>query len=536
MIDRLLDIVKEPFAGLSVQQAVVLAIGLVGTILLTLIVIELFSLFRKYFERHQREGARHLLDLTRTPAAVSVLLLGLLATLKALAWEQWIPGCTNCLTFPLSLSLTWGVVRALDFVIGDKLLYERHGIRLPRLFRDLIIWLIYFAVVLFMLTRIFHLEWTHLTALFATSAVLSVILGLALQDTLSNLFAGLALHFEGSFRLGDWIGVGDWEGEVAGITWRSIKVRTFEGDYVIIPNSTISKNELTNYSQPSRLHIQILPIGVSYDTPPAKMKRVCQEALSQFEDVMKNPPPAVLLKKFNDFSIDYDIRFWIRDYSQYRRIRDDVYARLWYYFKREGITIPFPIRTLHIPRPHRVDPNRRKQEMERLRRVDLLSMLDEAHLKNLADSLRPLIYMRGETVIEQGMPNKDFYIVRSGSLEVSIRDASGKQRRVSTLVQGNYFGEYSLFTGEPGSASVRVLEDAELDALEQSAFQELISADPRIAEEIGKAIALRSAERQAVLEGSSEQPVRDPGVGLGKADPHAVARSILGKMRKIFKF
>jgi small-conductance mechanosensitive channel len=224
MIDRLLEIVKEPFEGLTVQQAVVLAIGLIATILMTLVVIELFALFRKYYERRQREGARQLLTLTRTPAVVSAFLLGLLVTLKVLGWDQWIQGSTNWLTFPLALSLTWGMVRALDFVIGDKLLYERHGVRLPRLFRDLIIWLIYFAVILILLTRTFNLTWTHLSALFATSAVLSVILGLALQDTLSNLFAGLALHFEGSFRLGDWIGVGDWEGEVAGITWRSIKV------------------------------------------------------------------------------------------------------------------------------------------------------------------------------------------------------------------------------------------------------------------------------------------------------------------------
>ncbi len=534
MFDRLLNIIKEPFEGLTVQQAVVLTIGLIATILMTLVVIELFALFRKYYERRQREGARHLLDLTRSPAVASTFFLGLLVTLKVLGWDQWIQGSSNCLTFPLALCLTWGIVRALDFVVGDKLLYERHGVRLPRLFRDLIIWLIYFAVILFLLTRIFDLSWTHLSALFATSAVLSVILGLALQDTLSNLFAGLALHFEGSFRLGDWIGVGDWEGEVAGITWRSIKVRTFEGDYVIIPNSTISKNELTNYSQPSRLHIQVLPIGVSYDTPPAKMKRVCLEALSQFEEVMKNPPPAILLKKYNDFSIDYDIRFWIRDYSQYRRIRDEIYALLWYYFKREGITIPFPIRTLHIPRPQRVDPNRRQQELERLRRVDLLSVLDEAHLERLAESLRILVYTRGETVIEQGKPNEIFYIVRSGRLEASIRDASGKPCRVGTLNRGDYFGEYSLFTGEPASASVRAIEDVELAALDKSVFQELIESNPRIAEEIGRGIHLRSAERKAALEAERVQEGVAP--TQAKVNAHAAERSFLGKMRRIFKF
>jgi small-conductance mechanosensitive channel/CRP-like cAMP-binding protein len=534
MFDRLLNVIQEPFEGLTLQQALVVAIGLIATILTTLIVIELFSLFRKYYDRRQREGARHLLDLTRSPAVVSTFLLGLLVTLKVLGWDQWIPGSSNWLTFPLALSLTWGVVRALDFVIGDKLLYERHGVRLPRLFRDLIIWLIYFAVILFLLTRIFDLRWTHLSALFATSAVLSVILGLALQDTLSNLFAGLALHFEGSFRLGDWIGVGDREGEVAGITWRSIKIRTFDGDYVIVPNSTISKNEMTNYSQPSRLHFQCLPIGVDYETPPAKMKRVCLEVLEQIEDVMKNPPPVISLKKYNDFSIDYDIRFWIRDYSQYRRIRDEIYSLLWYYFKREGIVIPFPIRTLHIPRPRRVDPSRCKQEMERLRRVDLFSVLDEAHLERLAENVRPMVYTRGETVIEQGKPNETFYIVRAGRLEASIRDASGKPCRVGALDRGDYFGEYSLFTGEPASASVRALEDVELAALDKSVFQELIETNPRIAEEIGRAIHLRSAERKAALDA---EPVQEGAAAAqAKANSHAAERSFLGKMRRIFKF
>ncbi len=215
---------------------------------------------------------------------------------------------------------------------------------------------------------------------------------------------------------------------------------------MIIPNSTISKNELTNYSQPSRLHIQVLPIGVSYDTPPAKMKRVCLEVLNQFEEVMKNPPPAVFLKKYNDFSIDYDIRFWIRDYSQYRRIRDDVYALLWYYFKREEITIPFPIRTLHIPRPRRVDPNRRKQEKDRLRRGGFVLGAGRS-APGAAGGERSLegVYARRDGD-RAGQANGIFYIVRTGRLEVSIRDASGKPCRVGTLGRGDYFGEYSLFT------------------------------------------------------------------------------------------
>ena len=113
-----------------------------------------------------------------------------------------------------------------------------------------------------------------------TSAVGAVVAGLALQDTLGNFVAGLAIQVEKPFRLGHWIRLGEWEGEVAEITWRAVKVRTRDGNQVIIPNGELSKSALTNYSEPAaptRVHVEV---GAAYEHPPSAVKAAIHEGRS----------------------------------------------------------------------------------------------------------------------------------------------------------------------------------------------------------------------------------------------------------------
>lgn len=166
----------------------------------------------------------------------------------------------------------------------------------------------------------------------ATTAVGAVVIGLALQDTLGNLFAGLAIQVEKPFRVGDWVTIGGQDGLVSEITWRATKVRTKAGNFVVVPNSVLAKDTITNYCEPNRtLRLQV-EVGASYDVPPNVVKSVIRTALEHVPEISHERAPEALLAEFGDFAIVYRVRFWISDFEDDERAKDLVRSRIYYAF------------------------------------------------------------------------------------------------------------------------------------------------------------------------------------------------------------
>ena len=135
----------------------------------------------------------------------------------------------------------------------------------------------------------------------------------------------------------------DREGQVSEITWRATKLRTKAGQFLIVPNSVISKEPVLNYSEPTiptRIEVEV---GASYSVPPSEVKSAMQEAMANSPLVMQAPEPQVIIKGFGASSIDYVAQFWIEDYAVDRTARDQVRTNLWYTFRRRNIEIPYPI-------------------------------------------------------------------------------------------------------------------------------------------------------------------------------------------------
>src|SRR5437868_12549543 len=148
-----------------------------------------------------------------------------------------------------------------------------------------------------------------------TTAVGAVVLGFALQDTLGNLFAGLAIQIEKPFRVGHWVTVGGKDGLVSEITWRATKIRTKAGNFVVVPNSVLSRDTITNYSEPTRETRLEVMVSAGYDVPPNQVKAVIVEALAGEPLIMAEHPPEVLLVNFADSWMTYRIRIWTTDFA-----------------------------------------------------------------------------------------------------------------------------------------------------------------------------------------------------------------------------
>jgi len=257
-----------------------------------------------------------------------------------------VPHLSTLIGFLLSLLVFLAaLLPAARWILPNRALQTRGGV--PVLLRGM-------AVVALAFVGLFVLmSWSfpnlNFTPVFVTSGVVSIVLGLALQELLSNLMAGLVMSVERPFKVGDWIRIGSvMEGEAVEQTWRTTLVRTREGDHLLIPNSLAAREALVNYDRPTPEHLVQIHVGVAYETPCGVAIEALLDAASKVEEVLRTPAPAVFLKDFQDSAILYELRIWIDNYASLYAIESDVRKQIWYAFKRHGVTIPFPQRDVNL--------------------------------------------------------------------------------------------------------------------------------------------------------------------------------------------
>ena len=399
----------------------------------------------------------------------------------AIAAPGWLTPDTRTLLGSIGqLLFAFAIIHFVVLVTVNPLGVDRVPERFPTIVQDVIVF------TLFALVATLVLEEKFVT----TSAVGAVVAGLALQDTLGNLVAGLAIQVEKPFRLGHWIRLGEWEGEVAEITWRAVKVRTRDGNQVIIPNGELSKSALINYSEPTaptRVHVEV---GAAYEHPPSLVKAAIHESLAHEPLVLDVPPPHVVLSSFADSAITYKAHFWIErlilDEEATNRVRTGIY----YSFKRHGISIPFPIQVQYEAELAPSGPtDQMRQGWERLLAgTDLFGLLGEPDRHALAATAAVQLYGDGESIVRQGEPGDSAYVICEGRARVSLDPGDTE---VASLEAGQYFGEMSLLTGEARTANVRALGDCQVLEITADDFRRLIVQNPATIDRIGQSVAER---------------------------------------------
>ncbi len=362
--------------------------------------------------------------------------------------------------------------------------------------------------------------------LLTTSAVGGLIIGLALQDTLGNLFSGLALQIEKPFFVGDWVRMGQLEGRVKEITWRATKIRTKAGHFCVIPNNLISKDTLVNYTHPTPFLRIEKKIGFGYEAHPNHIKRVVLAAMADVPEILREPRPDVLLDTYNDFSIDYRCRFWINEFEFLEPIIDKFMTLLYYRLEREGLKIPFPIRDVRVKQEESAD-QRESLELDRKRRfvasMDLFSPLEKEEQEGIARCLERIMFAVDEPIIRQGEQGDSMFLIEQGRIRVVIEEDS-VAHQVAQLSDGQYFGEMALLTGEPRTATAIAVSDVHAYMLRKETFRHVLVRHPQIIESITAVIAERKEGLKAKAdELKSRRPVR-----------REVEKSLLTKIRSFF--
>ena len=359
----------------------------------------------------------------------------------------------------------------------------------PKLFRDLI----RFFLILVGTAVVLSVVWnTDLGGLFTALGVSSIVLGLALQDTLGNLFSGIALLFERPFKIGDWLEFNGIRGKVVEVNWRSVHLITRELELLVIPNAVLAKEIIRNYRLPQKLHVEPIEIGFSYDNPPNKVKQVLKETALATKGVLNKPEPVIQTIYYNDSSIDYRVRLFLSDYDKVPQIRDEFITRIWYTANRNNLDIPFPIRTLyHKPPVRNNEEEQITQSIEKLRSFSCFSYLDSHYIKQIANNSIIRSFGVGEIIIKKDTLQRSLFLIASGEAKILSTNYLGKEKEVAHLSKGDIFGEMSLVSGNSGSTSVTVVEDMKVFVLKSEAIQSIINKVPRLSREIGEIIESR---------------------------------------------
>ena len=193
-----------------------------------------------------------------------------------------------------------------------------------------------------------------ITPLITALGVGGLAVALALQDTLSNLFAGIHILVEKSIRVGDFIKLDTGqEGYVEDITWRTTRIRMLPNNMVIIPNSKLSQSIVTNYYLPEKRMSLLIPVGVSYSSDPDKVERMLTEeakkAVGEIPGLLGEPEPFVrFIPGFGESSLDFTLICQVQEFTDQYPVKHELRKRIFRRFREEGVEIPFPHRTVYL--------------------------------------------------------------------------------------------------------------------------------------------------------------------------------------------
>lgn len=407
-------------------------------------------------------------------------------------WERWTGGL-----FLVLLALT--ATRTGLLLVFDHLLEKRLGVRLPGLTRDVVSAVVYLLVLLF--------AWqlatgTDLKAFLATSAVLTLVLGLALQDTLGMLFAGLALLGDKQLATGHWVEVDGVLGQVEALTWRALILRTRLGQRLVLPNTVVARSPLRIWrpQEPAAITVHL---GTSYAENPARVRNVLQRVAVSIPEVCSQPTPQVLLAAFGESALQWECRLWTTCPERKADLTDLFLSRAWAALRREGVEIPFPQRVLH-----RAATKAEIKQVEAVRAAlqacPTLSSLPADSLQALAHNSRLVSFADGELLLLEGETSRALYVVAAGQAKVLKQG-----QEVALLGEGELFGEIAFLTGEPRVASVMALGELAVVEVDERGLRQALQEQPSLAEELAQRVASRTAELARLQELTTSQKPRE---------------------------
>lgn len=445
-------------------------------------------------------GAAYQAHRRNKTVSMTVLSAGLLALL--LAWfalllhSQWAAGTASApvvlaLDAAAYLGLAFLVLAVLDALVIGEYLIERKGRYVPDVVRRLLLGAGVVVAAVIILRLVMNI---NLLALVALPTIAAAVVGVALKDTVARFFAGIELGK--MVKEGDWITTLEREGKVTHIGLEHVTLMTRERDYVTLPNDTVIQSGVTNYSRPTTTHVCSIYVEAAYRASPGDVCATLVDSASAVDGVLNDPKPLAIVTAFNESGIQYKLKFPIADYARRPEIESAVRTYVWNAFSRKGIEIPFPQRVILQGLPERSETPGSERIQRYLAAVDFLATLTPIQLEAIARGSRTEQFLPGERVVRQGQPGQELYVIIEGRADVLV-EQNGLSSVVNQLAPGQFFGEMSLLTGDPRSATVVATTILRVLVVGKDALVQLVQEDKGVIERIGAVVARRQASTLA---------------------------------------
>jgi len=340
----------------------------------------------------------------------------------------------------------------------------------------------------------------QISGLITVSGVGAVVLGLAMQDLLTNIFAGIAIHIEKSYQVGDWLVIDGKSARVIEISWRATRLLTFDDVRIEVPNSYFIRNTITDYAKPTPQHAARIQVPLHYNVPPLRAKEVLREAAASVPGVVPGAKIAVFFKEFSDSSVIYEIKFFVENHSISGTVQSDVRASCWYAVKRAGMEIPFPQITLNQPAidHHSSAASTRGAAAKMLVSHSIFGVLKSEQIEELVNSSPVRLFCANDFIVRQGAEGHSMFFIIKGTADVRIADASGSGivTTVAQLKPSDCVGEMSLLTGAPRSANVVATSEIEAVEITKDVFALLLKKNPDVVARLGELLEQRQSDNE----------------------------------------
>ena len=437
-----------------------------------------------------------------------------------------------------SLAVAYLVNRGIGILIWDRLVARALGGKVPGILKSMVSVVVYLVAMSIVVGFVYGYDIAaFLTALGAGG----VVLGLAVRGIFSDLFTGLAVNLDGNVAIQDWVlltprgsAAKPLLGRVCEIGWRSTQLETEEGNLLIIPNTLLAEDLVTNFSRPSVATRYECPIDLDPSVPCDRAKRIllgAARSLAATPGFIAEREPAVLVSGTSERGVEYLIRYWIKPWNPLSptSARDAVLSRALHHLSVAGLAPAIEKTEIFYDRI----PERRGADSALESREDLLaSILLFAGLaaedrRHLAADLRRRLLSPAETVVQQGDTGDTLYVIAEGAFDVLVTtEKASLPVRVTTLGAGDFFGEMSLLTGELRRATVRSATPAVIYELSRDTVAQLIERRPDVAEALSRAVAERTV--------GLDQAKRTAGPAATEAAVETLSSQVSRLMREMF--
>jgi small-conductance mechanosensitive channel/CRP-like cAMP-binding protein len=452
---------------------------------------------------------------------LSGILLILLLELTTQGFIVQVPAWAHpWLTFIAYLVVSFVVLKTLDLLFIEDYLIEKRGNYIPRILRMIILVVGLTLAGLVLLRAVLEVD---PLALIALPTIATAVVGFSLKDVIARVASGIQLGR--MIHVGDWVTLMDKEGVVTDLAFDYITIKTRALDYIMLPNDVVSQSKIINHSRPETLSARAIFVEANYAHPPMQVKQILIQSALAVPGVVANPTPISYVQEFKESGIAYKLKFYLNDYASRERIEGEVMAYIWYAFQRNGIEIPYPQRVVHTAQPPDLTALRAIELAgieEQFRGIDFLAVLDAQAVHMLAEHAQKRIYLSGEIVVREGEKGEEFFVIMEGDADVMIK-TGGETTRVATLKKGQFFGEMSLLTGTPRSATVQATSQLTVTVIGKNAMSQVLSRNLDLARQFGTVLAARQSE----LATTRETADRTARLRAGTEDGHSLTARIL---------